>query len=244
MPICTTIHRCHSFCVRCDEGLMNLFVMVIVDSFDALKNPFTGEIEKMMPVFAKAWAALDEKHVGRLSRQDMFKLVRCLPQPIGCAPHAKDGPVPFSHVRYIVAALEPADPEMVGTPFEMCFKDVMMQLSVIFIKGLRPRHEETLRAALLMQSAFRRAHHQRRMTAMGKVTLQLHRLRRDDDDDNDDTGRYGDDALAPAESGERGVGPSASYLNLMFCCAQEDDRRSKRHGERKAPREHMISVEA
>ena len=133
--------------------MMNLFVMVICDAFDALDSPHLLVIERTLPLMADAWAAADATRAGRLPRAAMRGFLRAVPAPIGCGAGASD-----EEVALRVLQIHPSDMAARGTARELAYRDVLLQLVAHYLNAERRADREADEAcARRLHDALRRS---------------------------------------------------------------------------------------
>ena len=151
---CTYIYFA-SFVLLLNFCLLNMFVMVICDSYDALKSPFLLTIDSNLPIVKAAWSEIDDARCGRLPRRALYRLLRKVPAPLGVGALA-----PWSEVRLRAALIKNTELVSIGgadsaandEAGEMAYRDVLLQLVVLHVNGLGPQQERELRATLTLQA--------------------------------------------------------------------------------------------
>jgi uncharacterized membrane protein (DUF485 family) len=63
--------------------IVNLFVMVVCEAFEVLNDETKKDVERLVPVYQKAWSHLDPNARGAIARSQVERLVRSLPAPFG-----------------------------------------------------------------------------------------------------------------------------------------------------------------
>ena len=133
--------------------MMNLFVMVICDAFDALDSPHLLVIERTLPLMADAWAAADATRAGRLPRAAMRGFLRAVPAPIGCGAAASD-----AEVALRVLQIHASDAAARDTARELAYRDVLLQLVAHYLNAERRADREADEAcARRLHEALRRS---------------------------------------------------------------------------------------
>jgi hypothetical protein len=70
--------------------IVNLFVMVVCEAFEVLNDDTKKDLERVVPVYQKAWSQFDPDARGTVARSQLEYLIRSLPAPFG-VPFPADG---------------------------------------------------------------------------------------------------------------------------------------------------------
>ncbi|CAN0102719.1 unnamed protein product [Ectocarpus sp. 12 AP-2014] len=144
--------------------LTNLFIMVIVETFETLNAMERQDLEYAIPCFQEAWTTFDPKGSGKLPTKHLFTFLLELQKPLGAAGnHALAG-------RY--AAMLKSAPE-----FDYSFAKILAGLGAALLSdenhahaktgGYRPVNLKKIMATLVVQRALKRNMMQKR----GKFNL-------------------------------------------------------------------------
>jgi hypothetical protein len=72
-----------SFMIVVTFIMVNLFIMVVCESFEVLSNETKKHVERTLPYYQAAWATLDRNATGFAPEDKLEEILKCVPAPFG-----------------------------------------------------------------------------------------------------------------------------------------------------------------